>query len=55
MPKNQGWKIDNKTPLGHPGVILKEELIGERGLSNYQVSKETGINQTALGEIVKGR
>jgi plasmid maintenance system antidote protein VapI len=41
--------------LEEPGVILKEEFIDERGLSNYKVSKGTGISQTALGEIVKDK
>ena len=42
-------------PLEHPGVILKEEFIDELDLSVYKVSKGTGINQTALGEITKGK
>jgi len=42
-------------PLEHPGVILKEEFIDELDLSVYKVLKGTGINQTALGEITKGK
>jgi addiction module HigA family antidote len=42
-------------PLEHPGVILLEEFIEPFGLSTYAVSKATGISQTALGEIIKGK
>ena len=42
-------------PLEHPGNILKEEFLEPLELSNYAVSKATGISQTALGEIIKGK
>lgn len=42
-------------PLEHPGIILKEEFLVPFGLSNYAVSKATGITPTALGEITKGK
>jgi addiction module HigA family antidote len=42
-------------PLEHPGIILKEEFVEAFGLTPYAVSKETGITQTALGEILKGK
>ncbi len=42
-------------PLEHPGIILKEEFIEEFDLTAYAVSKGTGIPQTALGEILKGK
>jgi len=45
----------NKIPLEHPGIILKEEFIEEFQLTAYAVSKGTGIPQTALGEILKGK
>lgn len=41
--------------LEHPGTILKEEFIDELDLSVYKVSQGTGISQTALGEIVRGK
>ena len=44
----------NRIPLEHPGVLLKEEFIEAMGLSVYKVSQATGINQTALGQIIKG-
>lgn len=42
-------------PLEHPGIIVKEEFIEALDLTAYAVSKGTGITQTALGEIVKGK
>ena len=42
-------------PLEHPGVILKEEFIEPLGITVYSVSKGTGIPQTALSEIIKGK
>ena len=42
-------------PLEHPGIILKEEFIEPFELTPYAISKETGITQTALGEILKGK
>lgn len=45
----------NLIPLEHPGVILKEEFIEPLEITAYAVSKGTGITQTAIGEIVKGK
>ena len=42
-------------PLEHPGTILKEEFIDPLGLTVYKVSKETKIDQTALGQILRGK
>lgn len=44
-----------KIPLEHPGIILREEFIEPLEISAYAVSKGTGITQTALGEILKGK
>lgn len=41
--------------LDHPGLILKEDFIDDLELTNYRLSKETGITQTILGEITKGK
>ncbi len=41
--------------LEHPGTILKEEFVEAFELTPYAISKETGISQTALGEILKGK
>ena len=42
-------------PLEHPGKIIKEEFINPLELTPYAVSKGTGIPQTGLGEILKGK
>jgi addiction module HigA family antidote len=42
-------------PIEHPGVLLKDEFLVPLGLTAYRVSKETGINETALGQILKGK
>lgn len=42
-------------PLEHPGIILQEEFIEPLELTAYKVSKATGIDQTALGQIIKGK
>jgi addiction module HigA family antidote len=47
--------MSNKIPLEHPGIILKEEFIDPLGITAYTISKRTGIPQTALGEILKGK
>ena len=41
--------------LEHPGIILKEEFIEVLDITAYTVSKGTGISQTALGEIIRGK
>jgi len=44
-----------KIPLEPPGIILKEEFIESLDITAYAVSKGTGISQTVLGEILKGK
>lgn len=38
----------------HPGEILQEEFLIPLGLSAYKLSKDVGIPQTRVSEIVKG-
>lgn len=38
----------------HPGEILQEEFLKPMGITAYRLSKETGLPQTQIGEIVKG-
>jgi len=38
----------------HPGEILKEEFLDPMHISVYRLSKETGLTQTRLGQIIKG-
>lgn len=39
----------------HPGEVLIEEFLEPMGISAYRLAKETGIPQTRISEIVKGR
>lgn len=38
----------------HPGEILQEEFLIPFGLSAYKLSKDIGIPQTRVSEILKG-
>ena len=38
----------------HPGEILQEEFLFPLGLSAYKLSKDVGIPQTRVSEIIKG-
>jgi addiction module HigA family antidote len=39
----------------HPGEILQEEFLIPLGISAYRLSKELGIPQTRISEIIKGK
>ena len=36
----------------HPGEILKEEFLEPLNISAYRLSKETGLSQTRIGQII---
>lgn len=36
----------------HPGDILKEEFLAPMCISVYSLSKQTGLSQTRLGQII---
>jgi addiction module HigA family antidote len=38
----------------HPGEILQDEFLMPLGISAYRLSKDIGIPQTRVSEIVKG-
>lgn len=38
----------------HPGEVLQEEFLLPLNITAYKLSKETGIPQTRVSEIVKG-
>ena len=42
-------------PNIHPGEVLQEEFLLPLKLSAYRLSKEIGIPQTRVSEIIKGR
>tara|TARA_B100000614_G_scaffold236666_1_gene234337 strand:- start:3500 stop:3790 length:291 start_codon:yes stop_codon:yes gene_type:complete len=44
-----------RLPNIHPGEILKEEFLNPMGISAYRLAKDTGIPQTRISEIIKGR
>lgn len=39
----------------HPGEVLQEEFLDPMDISVYRLSKETGLSQTRLGQIIKGK
>ncbi len=39
----------------HPGEVLREEFLVPMGISVYRLSKETGLSQTRLSQIIKGK
>ena len=43
-----------KMPPVHPGEILLEEFLEPLGVTRYRLSKDTGVPQTRIGEIVRG-
>ncbi len=44
-------KLDNV----HPGEVLREEFMKPFEISAYRLSKELGIPQTRISEILRGR
>ena len=38
----------------HPGEVLQEEFLLPFGISAYKLSKDTGIPQTRISQILKG-
>lgn len=44
-----------KLPNIHPGEVLQEEFLIPLNISAYRLSKDIGIPQTRVSEIIKGR
>lgn len=44
-----------RLPNIHPGEVLKEEFLDPMGITAYRLAKDTGIPQTRISEIIKGR
>ena len=42
-------------PNIHPGEVLQEEFLMPLNISAYRLSKDIGIPQTRVSEIIKGR
>ena len=45
----------SKLPNIHPGEILLEEFLKPMDISAYRLSKEIGIPQTRISQIIKGK
>ena len=43
-----------KLPNIHPGEVLKEQFLIPLNISAYRLSKDLGIPQTRISEILKG-
>lgn len=39
----------------HPGEVLVEEFLKPMGVSAYRLAKDTGIPQTRVSQLAKGR
>src|SRR3989304_6498665 len=38
----------------HPGEVLREEFLDPMCITVYRLSKETGLSQTRISQIIKG-
>lgn len=38
-----------------PGEILADEFLGPLGISQYRLAQATGLSQTHIGQIVRGK
>lgn len=45
----------SKLPNIHPGEILLEEFLKPMDITAYRLSKEIGIPQTRISQIIKGK
>ena len=43
-----------KLPNIHPGSVLQEEFLSPMGITAYRLSRDIGIPQTRVSEILKG-
>ena len=46
---------EERLPNIHPGEVLEKDFLEPMGITAYKLSKETGIPQTRISEIVKTR
>jgi antitoxin HigA-1 len=44
-----------RLPNIHPGDVLREEFLEPLGMTAYRLSKEIGVPQTRISEILHGR
>lgn len=41
--------------IEHPGVVLREEYLGPKGISQSRFARETGISFTRANELLNGK
>jgi len=46
---------DEQLPNIHPGEILRYEFLEPYGITPYRLSKDIGVPQTRIAEIIAGR
>ncbi len=39
----------------HPGEVLREEFLKPMGITAYRLARDTGLPQTRISEILRGR
>jgi addiction module HigA family antidote len=44
----------DRVPYPHPGEILQEEFLAPFGVTQYRLSKDTGISESHVSKIVRG-
>lgn len=49
------WMTTTNNYLSTPGEILQEEFMEPYHISSYRLAKDTGLSQTAIGEIIHGK
>jgi addiction module HigA family antidote len=47
--------VDERLPNIHPGEVLKFEFLEPYGITPYRLSKDIGVPQTRVAEILGGR
>ncbi|WP_017654917.1 HigA family addiction module antitoxin [Fortiea contorta] len=46
---------DNRLPNIHPGEILQLEFLEPLNITSYRLSKDIGVAQTRISEIISGK
>ena len=47
--------MNNRLPNIHPGEILQLEFLEPMNITPYRLSKDIGVTQTRIGEILSGK
>ena len=42
-------------PNPHPGILLKEDFLGELGITPYRLAMSTGLTPTHVSELLRGK